>query len=96
MLVSKQNPNIYTAVMYQTIHEDIAVAGLYVQGRFQPKKFQWRKRNFTITEITSVHDFKDGTVLKRRFAVMAEKNLYLLEFNRMLETWIMEQIWVKE
>lgn len=82
--------------MYQTIGEPVAVAGVYSQGHFQPKKFQWRLKQLGITQVTSVHDFKDGTVLKRRFSIMANQTLYLLEFNRSLETWRLEQVWVEE
>jgi hypothetical protein len=82
--------------MYQTIAEPIAVAGVYAHGHFQPKKFQWRQRTFVISEVTSAHDFKDGSVRKRRFSALADKNLYLLEFNLTQETWQLEQIWVEE
>ena len=89
--------------MYQIISETIAVAGVYKGGQFQPKKFQWRERSFFISQITSVHSWQDGTVPKRRFAVMAGgslgKNLsqlYLLEFDRMREIWQLAQIWLDE
>lgn len=82
--------------MYQKISETVAVAGVYSASKFSPKKFQWRGRSFVISAVHSVHDFRDGTVKKRRFSVMAEKNLYLLEFNRDTETWLLEQIWVEE
>ena len=81
--------------MYQTIDEPVAVVGIYTQGHFQPKKFQWRQKTFKIEEVTSVHNFKDGTVAKRRFAVMAHRQLFLLEFNRSLETWSLAQLWVE-
>ena len=81
--------------MYQTIHEAISVAGVYAHGHFTPKKFQWRHKPFSITEVTSVHDFKDGSVRKRRFAVMAEKTVFLLEFDRDQESWVLEQLWVE-
>jgi len=50
--------------MYQIIGETIAVAGVYKGGQFQPKKFQWRERQFFISQITSVHSWQDGTVPK--------------------------------
>jgi hypothetical protein len=81
--------------MYQIIGEEIAVIGLYKSGQFRPKKFHWRQKTFLISEITAVHDFRDGTVQKRRFSVMSEQTLYLLEFNRQREAWSVEQIWVE-
>jgi hypothetical protein len=71
------------------------VAGVYAQGKFTPKKFEWRRKLFTIQQVNSVHDFKDGSVRKRRFAVMAEQTVFLLEFNRDQEEWILEQLWVE-
>jgi hypothetical protein len=81
--------------MYQTIGEKVLVAGVYTPGKFIPKKFQWRHRTFPINQIYSVHDFKDGSVRKRRFSVMAKHNVYLLEFNRDIETWILAQLWIE-
>jgi hypothetical protein len=81
--------------MYQTIDEPIQVAGVYAQGKFTPKKFQWRQKPFVISQITSVHDFKDGSVRRRKFAVVAQATVFLLEFNREQESWMLEQIWVE-
>ena len=81
--------------MYQDIREKVSVAGVYSNGRFQLRKFQWRNQLFTINSSCAVHDFKDGTVRKRRFSVMSKGMLFLLEFNRDQEIWIPEQIWVE-
>ena len=81
--------------MYHTIGEKITVAGVYTSGRFKPRKFQWRQQLFTITSSCSVHDFRDGTVRKRRFSVMANGLLFLLEFNRDTENWVLEQMWIE-
>jgi hypothetical protein len=82
--------------MYQIIGEKVNVAGIYTQGKFQPKKFQWRNQEFVIHVQHTVHDFKDGTVRKRRFSVTARNNVFLLEFNRDTELWTLEQIWIEE
>lgn len=81
--------------MYQPIHEPVSVAGVYEHGKFRPVKFRWKEKLLPISEICSVHDFKDGSVQKRRFSVMASGNVYLLEFDRRQETWILEQIWLE-
>jgi hypothetical protein len=81
--------------MYQTIGESISVAGVYTNGKFKPRKFQWRGGTFLIDSSCSVHDFRDGMVRKRRFSVMAKGNVYLLEFNRDTEAWKLEQVWVE-
>jgi len=81
--------------MYQTIGENIAIIGIYDHGYFKPKKMQWHKQIFPIDQICSTHDFKDGAVKKRRFSVMSGSTLYLIEFNRDLETWILQQLWVE-
>ncbi len=81
--------------MYQTIGEDISVIGIFERGIFTPKKFKWRGNIFPIDQLCSVHNFKDGAVKKRRFSLMSGTTLYLIEFNRDLETWILQQIWVE-
>lgn len=81
--------------MYQIIGEKVSVIGVYTPGKFQPKKFQWRQQVFPIQKVHSVHDFKDGARRKRRFSVFAQGNIYLLEFDREIETWTLEQIWVE-
>jgi len=81
--------------MYQTIGEDISIIGIYQKGRFTPKKMQWHSNTLAINQICSVHDFKDGAVRKRRFSVMSGTTLYLIEFDRDLEKWTLEQVWVE-
>ena len=82
--------------MYQRIGEAVSVAGVYRAGHFVPKKFKWRQRVLPIQAVHSVHDFKDGAVRKRRFSVSARNTVFLLEFNRDLETWFLDQLWVEE
>jgi len=81
--------------VYHHIHEPITVAGIYEHGRFRPIKFRWQQQLFTITQICSVHDFRDGSIHKRRFSVMAKDTVYLLEFNRQQEHWFLEELWVE-
>lgn len=81
--------------MYQTIGEEISVIGVYQKSRFTPKKFKWQNNTLTITQVCSVHDFKDGGVKKRRFSVMSGSTLYLIEFDRDFEKWSLEQVWVE-
>lgn len=81
--------------MYQPIHEPVSVAGIYEHGKFRPLKFRWQNKLLVITEICSVHDFRDGTVQKRRFSVMAGGTVYLLEFNRNQENWLLEELWIE-
>ena len=86
--------------MYQTIGEEnqgepISVIGVYTPGHFFPKKIKWREKTLLINQICSAHDFKDGGVKKRRFSLMSEGTVYLIEFNRDLETWHLQQIWVE-
>lgn len=81
--------------MYQTITETISVSGVFENGSFAPKKFNWNKRSYSIEEVTSIHELRDGGVIKRRYAVLSSGNLYLLEYNRREETWILEQVWME-
>ncbi|HZZ98771.1 MAG TPA: hypothetical protein VFG51_02455 [Candidatus Saccharimonadia bacterium] len=79
--------------MYQTIHEKVAVAGVYNKTRFTPKKLKWKGRELEISKITFVNDFKDGGVRSRMYSVMAGGNLYRLNFNRETEIWTLEEMW---
>jgi hypothetical protein len=81
--------------MYQIIHENINVAGVFSNHRFNPRKFEWKRREYPIHKISSIHDLRDGGVKKRRYAVLSAGNLYLLEYNLDQETWILEQIWLE-
>ncbi|OGY18385.1 MAG: hypothetical protein A2900_04060 [Candidatus Chisholmbacteria bacterium RIFCSPLOWO2_01_FULL_50_28] len=81
--------------MYQTIGETISVLGIFRETSFVPKTFHWHNRAYPIEEITSIHEVKDESIKKRRYAVLSNGNLYLLEYNRTTETWILEQIWME-
>jgi len=79
--------------MYQTIHEKIAVAGVYDQAKFVPRKFKWKGRELVISQLTFLNDYKDGGVSLRMYSVMAGGNLYRLSFNRSTEVWMLEEMW---
>lgn len=81
--------------MYQIIHESIEVIGNYQHHTFLPKKFKWKNKIYAINQITLQSDMKDGGVHKRLYSVMADHNLYRLEFNRETEDWLLEEIWLE-
>ncbi len=73
--------------MYQTIHEKIAVVGVYAQAQFTPRKFKWSSRTYVIDQITLTSDVKDGGVRKRIYSVLSGADFFRLEFNRETEVW---------
>lgn len=81
--------------MYQTIHEQISVAGVYDHGRlkFTPKKIKWRQRLYTVDEITLTSDVKDGGVRQRFYSMVCGPNVYRVVFNRDTEAWWLEEVW---
>lgn len=79
--------------MCQTIHEKIAVVGVYNRATFSPKKFLWQGRRHVVDEVTLVSDTRDGGVRQRMYAVMSGGNVYRLLFNREEETWFLEEVW---
>lgn len=101
----KRNPNCLLFVrvlfaipsgMYQTLHEDISVVGIFSRGTFVPKKFKWRQRELKITEVTLTSNTKDGGVKFIWFSVVAEdKNVYRLLFNRENYQWWVEEVWIE-
>lgn len=84
---------LFDSGMYQTIDETIAVAGVYNQSSFVPKKFRWHQQTLKIDQITLISDTKDGGVRKRLYSVMSGGNVYRLEFNRDTEQWLLNQLW---
>lgn len=81
--------------MYQKISETIWVIGVYKNSQFIPKKFKWKEREYLISEITLTNDVRDGAILKRWYSVLAENNLYRIEFNRTSEQWLLLEVWVE-
>ncbi len=81
--------------MYQNVHDPIAVAGVYQQGRFHPKKFNWRGKIYKVDQITLTANFKDGGVKQRIYSVQSGANLYRLLFNRENEGWYLEELWLE-
>lgn len=79
--------------MYQTIHEAIAVAGVFKQGKFQPAKFRWQHTTYQVDEITLMSDTKDGGVRQRHYAVVSGANVYRLLYNRESEEWWLQEVW---
>ncbi len=79
--------------MYQTIGEEISVAGAFKHSKFKPTKFQWRQAVYPVEEITLINDVKDGGVRKRYYSLVAKGNLYRLCFNRETEQWLLEEVW---
>ena len=82
--------------MYQLISEPIDVAGVFTKSTFIPKKFRWNNREYLIEQITLKSDTRDGGVKKRLYSVMVGKELYRLTFNREMETWMLEEVWIDQ
>ncbi len=84
----------FNEFMYQTIHETIKVGGIFHQAQFKPLWFVWQEKRFDINEITLISDLKNGKVKKKLFSVLANDNLYRLDYCPADQTWFLEQIWV--
>lgn len=82
--------------MYQTIHEEIKVAGVFWQGRFEPRRFQWRQRVYRVERVTLRVSIKDGGVRWQRWAVVSGANVYRLLYNFESQVWWLEEIWLED
>lgn len=81
--------------MYQTIHENIAVLGVYNRSNFVPKKFKWNDKSIKIDSINLQSDIKDGGVRYRYYSVSdTHGTVYRLSFNRETEEWLLAELWV--
>lgn len=81
--------------MFLSINEKIAVAGVYKDAAFIPKKFSWKQKVYPVENITLISDTRDGQVRKRIYSVLSQKTLYRLLFNRETEIWTLEEIWME-
>lgn len=79
--------------MYQTIHEQVEVAGVFSHSKFVPRKFRWRSREYLVEAITYTGEFKDGGVRSRQYSVLAKGTLHRLLYNRETEAWYLEEVW---
>lgn len=79
--------------MYEPIHETISVIGVYKNAQFIPRKFLWRSKEYSVSQVTFVADVKDGSVRKRHYAVVVQSTAYRLLFDRAEETWSLEEVW---
>ncbi len=79
--------------MYEPVRESIAVAGVYEQSQFTPKRFQWRGRAYEVEKVTLRSDVRDGNVHKRLYSLQAGGTLYRVEFNREDESWQLLEVW---
>lgn len=79
--------------MYEPIHEKISVIGVYKNAGFVPRKFLWRDKEYSVSQVTFVADIKDGSVRKRQYSVVSKGNSYRLLFDRAEETWSLEEVW---
>ncbi len=80
--------------MFQPIDEKVTVAGVYRGSKFQPKRFLWRDKIFDVEAVTFVADVKNGGTKRRRYSVTSGPNAYRLLFDRLEESWRLEEVWV--
>lgn len=85
----------FTINMNQTIHESIKVAGVFKQTKFTPVWFEWRQQRFNIKEVTLVSNIKQGAIRKLIYSVVAEGNLYRLDYDLLSQTWNLASVWVE-
>ena len=79
--------------MYQPVHEEIEVIGVFAKGCFTPKKFLWNKRVINIEQITLSSLVKDGGVRNRFYSALNQGNLYRLNYNLDTQHWQLAEVW---
>lgn len=79
--------------MYQPVQEKITVAGVFAQGKFEPKKFRWKNRTITIEEITMQARVRDAGVQKQFYSVLNQGNLYRLCYTLDSQEWELAEVW---
>jgi hypothetical protein len=84
----------FTVSMYQTIHEQVRVAGIFNHSSFKPVWFEWSQRMLKIQDITLVSNYKQGLVKSKIYSVVAEGNVYRLTFDLVTLDWTLESVWI--
>lgn len=84
---------LYSECMYQTIHEPIAVVGVFDQAKFLPKKFRWGQRVVSVEQVTLLSKERDGLVPIHHYSVVSAGTLYRLSFHPQDITWFLEEVW---
>lgn len=79
--------------MYQTIHEAIAVLGVFDKDHFSPRAFRWRGKRYMVQEVTLLSKAVNGGIAHRLYSVMSGGNVYRLDFEPMAEKWLLEEVW---
>jgi hypothetical protein len=79
--------------MYQPVHEEVIVAGVFRHGSFQPKKFLWKNRELPVEEITMQARVKDAGVRKQFYSVVSQGNLYRLCYTLDSQEWELVEVW---
>jgi len=79
--------------MYQTIHEPIAVAGVFDRSRFHPKKFRWAGRTYLVEEVTLVSKERDGLLPFYHYSVVSSGTVFRLLFRPDAPSWFLEEVW---
>ncbi len=85
----------FTNNMYQTIHEPIIVAGVFKQASFRPVWFEWQQQRFPVEEITLTSELQHGSVRKIMYSVLADGDLYRLDYCPSNHHWQLAAIWVE-
>lgn len=83
--------------MYQTIDEEIAVAGVFQHKKFLPKKFLWREKTYIIHEITLHTLIKEHGEQSQQLACIAggAHDVFRLSFDQKNNQWKLREIWIE-
>ncbi len=79
--------------MYQTIHEQISVLGVFERARFYPKKFRWGDQTLRVEEVTLLSKERDGQVPIHHYSVVSSGTVYRLSFHPETCIWFLEEVW---
>jgi hypothetical protein len=79
--------------MVQHIREDIRVAVIFGPGtRVAPVWFDWRRRKYTVREITYSWQERQGEATVFHFAVSSGNDLFELAYNAQSQLWALTAV----
>ncbi|MBD3182805.1 hypothetical protein GF312_10980 [Candidatus Poribacteria bacterium] len=80
--------------MYVLVKEPISVVAIFSSGKIIPRFFIWKKRKYSIEEVTYLWRTKIGSVPIIHFSVTTEKTFYEISYNLKSFNWQLEKLYV--
>ena len=80
--------------MYVLINDPISVVAVFSSGKIIPKFFIWKRKKFSVEEVTFFWRSKNGSDRILHFAVTTSDSVYEISYNLKTSAWRLEKAYV--